>query len=709
MMMLCALCMSTFLFGLDTKAATSGDIPCSQGAVSWTLDGNGVLTFSGTGTTNIMGEADANGKYKDWRDYWNQVGIDKDTVLSVKVSEGSKIQLDTCCRLFLCFEACTSIELDGFSAENVTNMHSMFYQCSALKEVDLSGLNVKNVKTMRWMFYECRKLEKVIFGEIDTSNVEDMQALFYRCESLSELDVSNFKTQNVKDMAWMFCECKSLPKLNVSEFDTSKVENMRSMFYQCELVPKLDVSNFHTENVTNMDRMFYQCSKLQQLDVSSFCTSKVTLMDYMFAKCSSLLRLDLSKFDTSSVESMNGIVMDCSLLEILKTPNCSFKVSLPNIANGQYWVSTEKEIYTAGSTYTFSKAKEIHRVNKKYNINYVTNGQLMNCPTTYLVEEGEAHLGTIKHPYGSFAGWYLDEAYNNPVLVIEKGTFGDLTLYGKIDFDTFDIAYRNIDGILNQKDLPREYTYGTEKVIPKAIKNNYTFVGWFLDEACTKSLSMITKTTGGDLILYGKWEVNSVMDEQEKQEEQISKPDPTEAAILNNGDSDVKGSSFSLIQARADKTTKTSIRLKWNKVKGADGYLVYGNKCGKNNKYELIKTIDNGKTTSFTHKKCKKSTYYKYTVYAYKSVNGKREKVAVSKTIHATTKGSKYGNVQSVKVNNTKVTLKKNKAFKLKCTQVAEKGRKLKKHRAVCYESSNTQIATVTNKGVIKAKKKGTC
>lgn len=30
-------------------------------------------------------------------------------------------------------------------------------------------------------------------------------------------------------------------------------------------------------------------------------------------------------------------------------------------------------------------------------------------------------------------------------------------------------------------------------------------------------------------------------------------------------------------------------------------------------------------------------------------------------------------------------------------------------HRSICYESSNTKVATVSKKGVIKAKAKGSC
>ena len=521
-----------------------------------------------------------------------------------------------------------------------------------------------------------------------------MKSMFYNCESLSQLDVSGFDTKNVKDMSHMFYGCKLLTKLDVSEFDTGKVTNMKSMFYACKSLSKLDVSGFDTRNVTDMSWMFHTCKSLTQINLSNFNTTKVTTLRNLFMACESLIKVDLSSFDTRNVTDTSGVLYACKALEVFITPKTQFVVKLPTIPTDKYWVDINKNFYTTQQEYTFNKLSRIHRVNGTYNINYITDGQTVNCPTIYKVTEGLSELGTVIYPSSTFVGWYLDAFYSMPITTIEKGTFGDITLYGKFISNTFKITYKNIDGISNQNALPNGYNYGTELEIPKAIKDGFSFAGWFLDEACTNSFSAITKTTEGDLILYAKWEVNV---------------DSTEQAILNNGDNDIKGSSFSMIQARATKTTKNSITLKWNKVKGADGYMVYGNKCNPKNKYEPIKTIKNGSTTTFTHKKRKKGTYYKYIIYAYKVVNGKREKVAVSKTIHATTKDGKYTNAQSVKVNKTKVTLKKNKTFQLKCSEVAPKGKRVDIHRSISYESSNTQIATITKKGVIKAKKKGTC
>lgn len=184
----------------------------------------------------------------------------------------------------------------------------------------------------------------------------------------------------------------------------------------------------------------------------------------------------------------------------------------------------------------------------------------------------------------------------------------------------------------------------------------------------------------------------------------------TESRMTANppkGDGDYKGSNFGLLRAQTTKLKKNSVTVKWNKVKNADGYIVYGAKCGAKSKYKVLKVVS-GKTTSYTHKKLKKGTYYKYNIVAFKYVNGVKVTLAASKKIHATTLGGKYGVAKAVKLNKSKVKIKKGKTFKIKASEI-KKDKKIKRHRAICYESSNTKIATVNSKGKIKAKKKGKC
>ena len=103
----------------------------------------------------------------------------------------------------------------------------------------------------------------------------------------------------------------------------------------------------------------------------------------------------------------------------------------------------------------------------------------------------------------------------------------------------------------------------------------------------------------------------------------------------------------------------------------------------------------------------KKATYYKYVVKAYKIVNGKKVVTDTSVSVHIVTQGGKYGVAKSVSVtkignkkNVTKLTLKKGKTAQITAKEI-KKDNKIKQHRNLCYESSNTKVATVTSKGLI--------
>ena len=176
---------------------------------------------------------------------------------------------------------------------------------------------------------------------------------------------------------------------------------------------------------------------------------------------------------------------------------------------------------------------------------------------------------------------------------------------------------------------------------------------------------------------------------------------------------DSKSAVFGELKAKVKTSKATSNKIQWSKVKGADGYVVFGNKCnskGKKYAFEVLSIIDNNNTTSYTHTGLAKATYYKYLVQAYKMVDGKAQILSTSKTIHAAAKSTKYANVSKLKLNKTNVTLqKKGKTFKVTAKVKKTTGKKLVNHRKVCFESSNPKVATVNSKGVIKAKKKGTC
>ncbi|MBO4862787.1 MAG: fibronectin type III domain-containing protein [Eubacterium sp.] len=184
--------------------------------------------------------------------------------------------------------------------------------------------------------------------------------------------------------------------------------------------------------------------------------------------------------------------------------------------------------------------------------------------------------------------------------------------------------------------------------------------------------------------------------------------DEKQALIENaNTDSgDVEGSTMQFLMLKSSKVKKTSIKITWKKIQGADGYIIYGNKCGKKMKY--ITTINKASTTSYTAKKLKKGTYYKYMVVAYKTTTAGDKVITTSKSVHIATSGGKKGNPTSLKVKKTKVTLKAGKTTKIKAS--FKKKKKVSTHIAKFrYESTDPAVATVSKSGKVKAVGKGSC
>ena len=205
---------------------------------------------------------------------------------------------------------------------------------------------------------------------------------------------------------------------------------------------------------------------------------------------------------------------------------------------------------------------------------------------------------------------------------------------------------------------------------------------------------------------------------KEKAEENLKSlptPEAVEKAILaDKKDNDPKGSDFAKLQLKSSKQGKNYITLQWTNVSGATKYIIYGGRCGK--KIKQLDTVTNNK---YTCKGLKKGKYYKYIVVAVIDTSMGEKAAGVSKMIHVTTKGGKNGNDKSVTVKIksgkkkkavTKVTVKKGKKLTLYASSKPEsKKLKVKKHIAIRFESTDTKIATISKKGVITGKAKGSC
>ena len=86
-------------------------------------------------------------------------------------------------------------------------------------------------------------LISVYFCHFDTSSVTNMASMFYQCSSLQYLNLSNFDTSSVTDMHEMFFQCTSLKYLIISNFDFTTTDNTDYIFDEVNNLEYIDIYN----------------------------------------------------------------------------------------------------------------------------------------------------------------------------------------------------------------------------------------------------------------------------------------------------------------------------------------------------------------------------------------------------------------------------------------------------------------------------------
>ena len=197
---------------------------------------------------------------------------------------------------------------ESFKTYAPTSLKEFFYNCISLETISgLEYLNTANITDMSSMFWNCSNLKSLDFTKFDTKNVSSMYFMFYGCSNLTSLNLTNFNTKNVKNMNGMFGDCTHLTLLDITNFNTAKVTNMGNMFLGCSNLTSLDLTNFNTAKVTEMYNMFYGCSALTTIYASDkFDTDNVKYGLDMFTDCQSLKDYSDSKTDNTYANYVDG-------------------------------------------------------------------------------------------------------------------------------------------------------------------------------------------------------------------------------------------------------------------------------------------------------------------------------------------------------------------------------------------------------------------
>lgn len=102
-------------------------------------------------------------------------------------------------------------------------------------------------------------------------------------------------------------------------------------------------------------------------------------------------------------------------------------------------------------------------------------------------------------------------------------------------------------------------------------------------------------------------------------------------------------------------STTTSIKIKWAKVTGASSYQIYQYDSAKK-KWKKIATVS-GSKTSYTQKKLKEATSYKYKVRAYRKSNGETLYGSYSSVLTTSTAPAKVKSLQASSIGKTSLKL----------------------------------------------------
>ena len=169
---------------------------------------------------------------------------------------------------------------------------------------DASFADCTTLTSTAWWFFGFENLSRITgIINLKTDKVTDMNSMFRDCSSLTSLDVTGFKTDNVTVMCWMFYNCFGLTSLDVTGFKTDNVTLMSWMFSGCSGLTSLDVTGFKTDNVTDMRAMFEGCSGLKTIYAGEgWSTAKVTAGEDMFAGCTSLVGGTGTRYDESHTD-----------------------------------------------------------------------------------------------------------------------------------------------------------------------------------------------------------------------------------------------------------------------------------------------------------------------------------------------------------------------------------------------------------------------
>lgn len=282
----------------------------------------------------------------------------------------------------------------------------------------------------------------------------------------------------------------------------------------------------------------YKATKTQNIVQGENTISfELELFDSGTAKGSFSLTLDFSEAENADkvtsakavLQNINGTSVDGFETRNISVSNGKVCYSENTLPVGSYRVLitlysddlellTWREIVVIASDLVSEAERKLDSLNL-YSINYVLNDDENSMASfvdsaleTYNRHSTSMTLPQVTREYYDFVGWHLKEDLSDEVITeLPADICGDVTIYAEWKPVVYRINYI-FNGGDNDSITFVDYTTESETFsLPETKKEGYTFCGWYENEKFSgDSISEINKGSGGNKILYAKWELINI-------------------------------------------------------------------------------------------------------------------------------------------------------------------------------------------------------
>lgn len=147
-------------------------------------------------------------------------------------------------------------KISVYGGKNVTSMESMFAETN-FTSIDVSGVEAQNIENLHGMFYGCEDLETVKFWDFSTKAVSDTAAMFMYCQKLTDISLDWLSEAKIKTIRSMFYECR-IEALNITGLNTNEILNMGLAFAYAS-IRRLTVREFGIKGARTAQGLFDSC------------------------------------------------------------------------------------------------------------------------------------------------------------------------------------------------------------------------------------------------------------------------------------------------------------------------------------------------------------------------------------------------------------------------------------------------------------------